>query len=104
MATAGSAGVPELALAVAVGGVAGGAMLVAFGAPNRRPSPAAIAGALAGVGVDVLHLDLERAVGGRSQLYRATTAEGPLFLKVYGHDSRDADLLYRSYRTLVLRD
>ena len=52
----------------------------------------------------VSRLDLERAAGGRSQLYRATTPEGPLFLKVYGQDSRDADLLYRSYRSLVLRE
>ena len=29
---------------------------------------------------------------------------GPVFVKVYGQDSRDADLLYRSYRTAVLRD
>ena len=79
-------------------------VLVAFGAPNRRPSPAAIAAALGAAGIDVTQLDLRRAVGGRSQLYRATTPEGGLFLKVYSDDSRDADLLYRSYRTLVLRD
>ena len=104
VAIAGSAGVPELAVAVAIGGVAGSLMLVALGAPNRRPSAAAIAAALGAAGIDVTHLDLRRAVGGRSQLYRATTPEGGLFLKVYSDDSRDADLLYRTYRTLVLRD
>jgi glycosyltransferase 2 family protein len=104
VATAGSAGVPELAIAVAIGGLAGSLVLLAFGAPNRRPSPAAIAAALGAAGIDVTQLDLRRAVGGRSQLYRATTPEGGLFLKVYSDDSRDADLLYRSYRTLVLRD
>ena len=33
---------PELLLAVAAGGLAGAAVLVAFGAPNRRPTPAAV--------------------------------------------------------------
>jgi undecaprenyl-diphosphatase len=104
MATAGSAGVPELAIAIAAGGAGGAAILVAFGAPNRRPSPAAIAAALSASGIDVTGLELRRAIGGRSQLYRATAPGGGVFLKVYGHDSRDADLLYRSYRTLVLRE
>ena len=50
-------------------------------------------------------LQLERAVGGRAQLYRATLADGDrAFVKVYGQDSRDADLLYRGYRTLLLRE
>ena len=43
-------------------------------------------------------------MGGRAQLYRALTADGPTFLKVYAQDSRDADLLYRTYRTTILRD
>ena len=46
MAIAGSAGVPELVLAIASGVAVGAAVLVAFGAPNRRPSPAAVATAL----------------------------------------------------------
>ena len=104
MAVAGSAGVPELALAVATGGLAGAAMLMVFGAPNRRPTPAAIANALRTAGIGLNRLDLERAVGGRSQLYRTQTTDGAWFLKVYAQDSRDADLLYRLYRTLVLRD
>lgn len=104
MAVAGSAGVPELALAVAAGGFAGAVILVALGAPNRRPTPAAVAAALETAGMVLERLDVERAVGGRAQLYRAATATGPAFLKVYGQDSRDADLLYRTYRSLVLRD
>ena len=50
-------------------------------------------------------LTLERATGGRSQLYRAALRDGTsAFVKVYARDSRDADLLYRGYRTLLLRD
>ncbi len=70
MALAGTAGVPELLLSLAVGGAAGSAVLIVLGAPNRRPTPAAIAAALGEAGFDVQRLDLERAVGGRSQLYR----------------------------------
>ena len=35
---------------------------------------------------------------------RDRPTEPALFLKVYGQDSRDADLLYRAYRTMILRD
>ena len=49
-------------------------------------------------------LALQLAPTGRAQRYVATMAEGPpLFVKVYAQDARDADLLYRSYRTLMLR-
>ena len=40
MALGGTAGVPELLLALAAGATVGAALLVVFGAPNRRPTPA----------------------------------------------------------------
>ena len=43
MALAGTAGAPELLLALAVGGAIGSAVLVVVGAPNRRPTPAVVA-------------------------------------------------------------
>ena len=53
----------------------------------------------------MVSLELERAIGGRAQLYRAGLADGgTCFVKVYCQDSRDADLLYRGYRTLLLRE
>jgi undecaprenyl-diphosphatase len=104
MAIAGIAGVPELALAAAAGATAGAAVLVLFGAPNRRPTPAAVAAALEGAGLAVRGLDLRRAEGGRTQLYEAQPIDGdPVFVKVYSRDSRDADLLYRAFRTALLR-
>ena len=71
------AGVPELALAVAAGGLAGAAILVAA----RRAQPPADAGrggrrARRRPGSRSSALDLERVAGGRSQLYRATTSDG----------------------------
>ena len=78
-------------------------MLVVVGSPNRRPAPSDVVGALAAAGLEIRDLRLERAEGGRAQLYRADTANGDAFVKVYARDSRDADLLYRGYRTLLLR-
>src|SRR6185503_17789615 len=40
MAVAGSGGVPALLLAACAGAAVGAALLVGFGAPNRRPAPA----------------------------------------------------------------
>ena len=45
------------------------------GAPNRLPSPASVAAALTAAGLPVEHLDLLRASGGRSQLYRGVGCE-----------------------------
>jgi undecaprenyl-diphosphatase len=105
LAVAGTAGIPELLVSVATGALIGSLVLVAVGAPNRRAAPATVAAALSRAGLDVTTLSLERAEGGRSQLYRARTGDGERqFVKVYGRDSRDADLLYRWYRTLLLRD
>lgn len=103
MAVAGSAGVPELLLANALGVAVGAAVLIALGAPNRRPSPAAVGVALREAGLSLTGLSLERAEGGRAQLYVASTEDGRRFVKVNAQDSRDADLLYRGYRMLVLR-
>lgn len=109
MAGAGSAGVPALLLAAAAGAALGAALLVGLGAPNRRPAPATVAAALAEAGLAVTGLRLRRAEGGRSQLYVADTSAGDssngghVFVKVFGRDSRDADLLYRGYRALLLR-
>jgi len=105
MAVAGTAGAPALLLAVAAGGAVGTGLLVAIGAPNRRPSPSAVAAALRAGGLDVRGLQLQRAVGGRAQLYQATLGdETTAYVKVYGQDSRDADVLYRGYRRTVLRE
>ncbi|HMC67840.1 MAG TPA: lysylphosphatidylglycerol synthase transmembrane domain-containing protein, partial [Mycobacteriales bacterium] len=82
----------------------GTALLVVVGAPNRRPGRATVSAALQEAGLDVTGLSLQRATEGRSQLYDATlNGGGSAFVKVYSQESRDADLLYRGYRTLLLR-
>ena len=97
-------GCPSCCSPSSSGAAVGALLLVAFGAPNRRPTPAAVAAALREAGSTSRASRFERAVGGRSQLYRADDdRRRTAFVKVYGQDSRDADLLYRGYRTLVLR-
>jgi undecaprenyl-diphosphatase len=104
IAVAGTRGLAALLLALTLGATVGAAILAVLGAPNRRPSPAAVAHGLRTSGLDVTGLTLERAEGGRSQLYTVTTRGGAtVFTKVYARDSRDADLLYRGYRTLLFR-
>jgi len=105
VAVAGVAGAAQVMIAVSAGAMLGSAILVAVGAPNRNPAPSAVSAALTGAGIAVDQLTLHRAVGGRAQLYDAATPTGDgLYVKVYGRDSRDADLLYRAYRRLLLRD
>jgi glycosyltransferase 2 family protein len=105
LAIVGTAAVAELLLAGALGAVAGSAVLLLVGAPNRRASPAAVADALASAQLVPAELSLRRAEGGRSQLYDATLTDGrQVLVKVYGRDERDADLLYRSYRAVGFRD
>jgi undecaprenyl-diphosphatase len=98
-----SAGVPACRPAPRYNRYRSGPQYSCSSAPNRRPS-ATVAAALHEGGFDVAGLRLERAEGGRSQLYSANAADGQrAFVKVFGRDSRDADLLYRGYRALVLR-
>ena len=105
IAIAGTAGLVGLLLAVAAGFVGGLVLLIAFGAPNRRPTPVAVVAALDEAGVHVVDLTLQRADGGRAQLYAVADAAGARsFVKVYDRDSRDADVLYRGYRALLFRN
>ena len=84
LAVAGTAGVPELMVAVAAGVTVGAAVLVGLGAPNRRPTPSAVEDALRAGGLAVDDLTLERADGGRAQLYTAALVGGDrAFVKVY---------------------
>lgn len=91
--------------AVLVGWLCGAAVLVVMGAPSRRPTPAAVAGGLAGVGVPLRRLDPASVDARGSTPYFATGADGtPLFVKALGEDERSADLLFRFYRRLQRRN
>jgi len=87
-----------------VGWVVGAAVLVAMGAPSRRPTLATVVDGLNGVGLPVARL--ERAgvdARGSTPYFGEATDGGKLFVKTLGADERSADLLFRVYRTLQPR-
>jgi undecaprenyl-diphosphatase len=95
----------ELLLAFATGLTVGAGVLVAFGVPDRRIGAGAIAGALRAAG---LPAESVRAADVAARGSRPFAAAGPdgrrWFIKALGSDQRDADLLYRAYRAVRLRN
>ena len=95
----------SLVLALAAGVTAGTALLVVFGAPDRRMGPDGIAAALRSVGLPVGQvLPAPVATKGSRPFVAVTDGGQRLFIKAIGADQRDADLLYRVYRFARLRD
>ena len=94
----------QLVLALAAGVTVGAGLLVAFGVPDRRMGPAGVAAALRAGGVPAGQVTGPLATAKGSRPFEATTGDGrALFVKVFGSDQRDADLLYRAYRGIRLR-
>jgi uncharacterized protein (TIRG00374 family) len=101
----GTASPVEVVLAFAVGVTVGAGALVLFGVPDRRIGPAEIAAALDSAGLPVARVEPAAVEAKGSRPFTAEAEDGePLFIKVLGSDQRDADLLYRAYRFLRLRD
>jgi len=95
----------ELILALAAGVTAGAAVLVTLGVPDRRIGPAGIAAALRHAGLPVESVSPAEVEARGSRPFAAVTADGRrLFVKALGSDQRDADLLYRAYRAVRLRN
>jgi glycosyltransferase 2 family protein len=95
----------QLILALAAGITVGAAVLVTFGVPDRRIGPAGIAAALRAAGVPVESVRPAEVEGKGSRKFAADTEDGRrLFVKALGSDQRDADLLYRAYRAVRLRN
>jgi glycosyltransferase 2 family protein len=94
----------QLVLALAAGVTVGAGLLVAFGVPDRRMGPAEVAAALCAGGVPAEQVTGPLATAKGSRPFKATTGDGlALFVKVFGSDQRDADLLYRAWRGIRLR-
>ena len=95
----------QLILAFATGVTVGAAVLVAFGVPDRRIGPAGIAAALRDAGLPVTSVGPAEVEAKGSRKFAAVSADGRrLFVKALGSDQRDADLLYRAYRAVRLRN
>jgi undecaprenyl-diphosphatase len=101
----GTASPMEAVLAFAAGVTAGAGMLVMLGVPDRRVGPEGIAAALGSAGLAVTSVAPAGVEAKGSRPFVAAAGDGePLFIKVLGSDQRDADLLYRAYRFIRLRD
>ncbi len=91
--------------AVVIGWFAGGATLVALGAPLRRPTAGTISAGLADVGLPLASIEPAGVDARGSTPYFAVGADGgKLFVKALGQDERSADLLFRVYRWAQRRD
>jgi undecaprenyl-diphosphatase len=95
----------EVVLAFAAGITVGAGVLVLFGVPDRRIGPDEIAAALGAAGLPVSHVAPAAVETKGSRPFVAVADDGTqVFVKVLGSDNRDADLLYRAYRLVRLRD
>ena len=94
----------QLVLALAAGVTVGAGLLVTFGVPDRRMGPAGVAAALRAGGVPVSQVTGPLRAAKGSRPFQATAGDGNgLFVKVFGSDQRDADLLYRAWRGIRRR-
>ena len=101
----GTASPVEVVVALAAGVTIGAGGLVLFGVPDRRIGPGGIAAALASAGLPVAHVEPAPVEAKGSRPFTAVAGDGePLFIKVLGSDQRDADLLYRGWRFIRLRE
>ena len=95
----------ELLLAIATGVTVGAAVLVAFGVPDRRIGASEIAEALRSAGLPAESVRPADVTSKGSRPFAAAAADGRRwFIKALGSDQRDADLLYRAYRAVRLRN
>jgi undecaprenyl-diphosphatase len=95
----------ELFVGLAVGATAGCVVLLLFGRPDQRPTQAAILRALRASGLPAANLEPASSEDRRSIEMFATLADGTRgFAKVLSPEERSADLLYRAYRFLRLKN
>lgn len=95
----------QLYLAAVLGWMVGALTLLALGSPNQNPDGAAIADALKRSGYRLQRLAPASVDARGSTPWFATTTDGQsLFVKALGRDERDADLVFRVYRKLRLRN
>lgn len=95
----------ELVVALATGVTVGAAILVLLGVPDRRMGPDEIAETLRQAGLPVSSVQPAEVETKGSRPFTATTRNGErLFVKALGSDQRDADLLYRGFRAVRLRN
>ena len=92
-------------IAIAIGWACGDIALLAFGSPIHRSTGKDIAVAMARSGYPLSRLAPASVDARGSTPWFASTAAGEkVFVKVLGRDERDADLVFRLYRYLRLKN
>jgi len=94
----------ELVIAAAAGALVGFAVRFTAGVPDQRLGPAGIAAALRTAGLPVAMVSPADVRAKGSRPFVAVADDGRhLFIKALGADQRSADLLYRAYRAIRLK-
>jgi undecaprenyl-diphosphatase len=95
----------DVVLAVGAGVLGGSLVLLVFGAPNKRPRGPAVVAALVRAGIPLVRLERAGVDARSSTPYFGEAEDGSsIFIKVLGRDERSADLMFRMYRFLRLKD
>jgi uncharacterized membrane protein YbhN (UPF0104 family)/tRNA A-37 threonylcarbamoyl transferase component Bud32 len=95
----------DLLIAISVGWACGDIALLAFGSPIHRSSGQDIAVAMARSGYPLSRLAPASVdARGSTPWFATTRAAQKVFVKVLGRDERDADLVFRLYRYLRLKN
>jgi uncharacterized membrane protein YbhN (UPF0104 family)/tRNA A-37 threonylcarbamoyl transferase component Bud32 len=94
----------DVVVALPVGAAVGCAILAAFGRPDVRPTIDAIHAALVDSGIVVHEVHAASVDARGSTPYFATTDTSGVFVKVLGTSERAADLMFRAYRFVRLKD
>jgi undecaprenyl-diphosphatase len=94
-----------LFVALTLGVAVGAAVLFAFGRPSQRPTRTAITASLRNSGLPLATLEPAAVDARGSTPYFATLDDGGrVFAKVLGADERAADLMFRVYRFIALKN
>ncbi len=94
-----------LAVALVLGAAAGSGTLLLFGRPVTRPTRSAVAAALTGSGLEPVDVEPASVDARGSVPWTAVLRDGDrVFAKVMGAENRAADLLFRAYRFLRLKN
>jgi undecaprenyl-diphosphatase len=95
----------DLFAGIAIGATTGCLVLLFYGRPDQRPTFAAVRAALEATGVRAPDLTRDPNLGRRATAYFITRPDGSrLYTKVKSPEERSADLLYRTYRFVRLKN
>lgn len=90
---------------VGIGAVCGAAVSLVFGTPDSAPDRDELIAGLARSGIELAGISKADVDARGSTPWFGTTVDGRnLFIKVLGQDNRSADLMFRAFRAVFLRN